>query len=75
VQDRLKLDRRRLESAHLMYAAMNVAKWYPESFSGIQFESGNIDKTTDELTPVYHFAFSKEYAGTLFSVHSALSEK
>lgn len=67
MKDRLKLDRRRLESAHFMYAAMNVAKWYPESFSGIEFELGNIDKTTDELTPVYHFAFSKEYAGTLIA--------
>jgi len=43
VKDRLKLDRRRLESAHFMDAAMNVAKWYPESFSGIEFELENID--------------------------------
>ena len=31
--ERIGLDRRRLEIAHLQYAALVVQDWYPESFS------------------------------------------
>ena len=35
--ERIGLDRRRLEIAHLQYAALVVQDWYPESFLIIQY--------------------------------------
>ena len=33
LRDRLKLDRRRLEDAHIIYAALNVMNFYPDAFT------------------------------------------
>lgn len=63
VWDRIKLDRRRLEAAHLLYAILNVTEWYFGLKDKFHFTRGNLDDAIDKITPLYHNAFSKEYAG------------
>ena len=36
LEDRLKIDRRRLEAAHLLFAALNVYGWYHDDFKDVK---------------------------------------
>lgn len=59
---RLKLDRRRLETAHFRYAMLVVASWYPTDLPMPTFGS-DIGMTLLEFTPLYHKAFHSNYSG------------
>lgn len=61
--DRLRLDRRRLESAHLLFAALKVHSWYTHSLPTLKFKLGELDQVLLELVPSYHSAFSTTYTG------------
>ena len=67
VQDaeRLAMDRRRLELAHLKYAILKVCSWYPESLcvKDIVFMPGNVDELVLEFSKKYYLLFSSKYAG------------
>ena len=63
----MKMDRRRLEHAHVRFAMLNVAQWYKESFEGVDiiFWLDQSDSTLLEFTPLYQAAFYKKYSGML----------
>lgn len=63
----MKLDRRRLEAAHIMYAVLRVISWYPVSFGAHlkEFKPAHFDNILKEITPIFHKCFSREYAGEL----------
>ena len=66
VQDaeRLGMDRRRLELAHLKYAILNVCSWYPSlCVKDIVFVPGNVDERVLEFSKKYYLLFSSKYAG------------
>ena len=65
--DRQPLDRRRLESAHFLYAVLSIVQEHPEDFSltDINIHHGDIDQILDDVTPKYHNIFSKIYSGIL----------
>ena len=63
MDDRLKLDRHRLECGHLLFAALKVCKWYPGIISQLDFELGEFDKLLLDMVPKYYLAFSSKYAG------------
>ena len=65
LQDRLLLDRRRLECAHLLFAALKVCRWYLQELPILQFELGELDKVLLDLVPSYHSVFCNHYAGML----------
>ena len=59
---RIKLDRRRLETAHLLYAFLTVQLWYPNALEGVQYKAGDLNGVLLDITPMYHSTFSKVYA-------------
>ena len=59
----MKLDRRRLETAHLLYAFLTIQVWYPNAFGDVQYKAGDLDGVLLDITPMYHSIFSKVYAG------------
>jgi len=67
----MKMDRRRLEHAHIRYAVLNVAEWYHNfDVKKILFTSDQSEKTLQEFTPLYMKAFYEMYSSkyTLFTV-------
>ena len=58
------MDRHRFEAAHLKYASLRMASWYPEAIRGgnIKFEGDAMD-TLDEITPALFDCFKTKYAG------------
>lgn len=63
LHDRLMLDRRRLESAHLLFATLRVYQWYPNMIPQVRFQLGELDQHLLEIVPLYHSAFIGHYAG------------
>ena len=67
VMNRLQLDRRRLEAAHLRYAVLNISSQF-NLFTGdhahITLES-DIYQTLKEFTPAFFKAFTSKYAGSV----------
>ena len=63
LHSRIKLDRRHLETAHLLYAFLTIQLWYPNAFEGVQYQAGDLDGVLLDITPMYHSIFSKVYAG------------
>lgn len=61
-EDRLKLDRRRLEEAHLKFCVLDVYKRYPEAFPRWVI-STSVQQTLEDVTPLYYKAFADKYAG------------
>ena len=61
--DRKKSDRRRLECAHFKYAVLQVAGWYPRSFSQPISFYPDIKETLVNVTPGYQKAFHTFYSG------------
>ena len=62
---RMSLDRRRLEDAHIIYAILNVMRWYPNGFSDVDkiLKPAHFNDILSHLTPVFHKCFSEKYAG------------
>lgn len=54
------MDRRRLEAAHLKYASLQMATWYPEAISNsaIKFE-GDVMATLNAITPALFLLLSQ----------------
>ena len=67
--ERIKMDRRRLENAHIRYAILTISKWYPDHFScnNIAFTSDTAS-TLLEFTPLYQEIFHQTYSGILLTV-------
>ena len=66
LRKRQLLDRRRLEDAHLKFACLQIAKWYPQSFKhhNLVF-TPSLNETLQKLTPVYHEAFLGFYSSKI----------
>ena len=58
---RASLDRRRLEEAHLKYAALHVYTWYPDFFPVMSMAS-SIQQILADMTPTFYTAFSMYYS-------------
>ena len=71
--ERIGLDRRRLEIAHLQYAALVVQDWYPESFSlfDTTFLSGELDKSIEDISKKWYILFSAKYSGKAYTCKTA----
>lgn len=64
LSNRLKLDRRRLTTAHLRYAVLRVASMYPEGFNTCDVViDADINTTLDAITPKFFSLFRSRYAG------------
>lgn len=61
---RQQLDRCRFEAAHLKYASLQMATWYPKaiSYNCVKVE-GDIMDTLNEITPALFLGFEENYAG------------
>ena len=66
LKDRITLDRRRLEDAHMIYAVLRVLSWYPAKFGPEQkvFRPSCFNKILRHITPKFHQCFSERHAGT-----------
>jgi len=66
LKERITLDRRRLEDAHMIYAVLNVMAWYPESFGPEtrKLKPTNFNEVLSHITPIFHECFSEKYTGT-----------
>ena len=61
--EQLRVDRRRLEAAHLKYATLKVMKWYPETFKTYRI-CVKQENTLEKITGYFYSAFTSRYAGT-----------
>ena len=66
--ERKKLDRRRLEAAHLLYAALQVCHWYPDILPALKIHPGELDSALAQIVSQYHTAFSNYYSGKMYLV-------
>ena len=64
LNERVKVDRRRIEEAFFQYAMLQVASWYPDKLS---LSTMPLHAKTMEILPqivsVYHGAFMRRHAG------------
>lgn len=62
--NRIALDHRRLEMAHLQYALLQVCGWYPDQLhtSKIAIIPGDFDATIAYVGGVYYSLFAEKYA-------------
>ena len=60
--DRLSLDRRRLEEAHMRFCILDVFQRYPQTFPTWKILP-SLQRNLDEIIPHYFSAFSTKYAG------------
>ena len=60
--DRLQLDRRRLEEAHMKFCILDVFKRYPQAFSTWKI-STSLQQNLNNIIPHYFSVFSAKYAG------------
>ena len=61
------MDRRRLQEAFFQYALLRVASWYPKHIVLEQlWLHDDLPKTLLNITPIFHKAFTEEYAGWLY---------
>ena len=65
LDSRLRMDRRRLECAHIRYAMLRVVQWYTYDLitSKVLFHS-NPSLTLLEFTPLFQALFHHTYSGT-----------
>ena len=63
--ERQVMDRRRLEEAFMQYMILKICSWYPQDipFNEVQLH-GHLDKSLNKYAPIFHKAFSKNYAGS-----------
>lgn len=58
IVERYKLDRRRVEAAHMQYAILQVISWYPALFSAREvLLHTDTDETLTGVVSLYHGAF------------------
>lgn len=63
LRTRHKLDRRRLEDAHLKYALLLIVADYPDVFNKLDMMvSSNIQETLQSITSKYYCGFQNRYA-------------
>jgi len=65
LNQRIRLDRRRFESAHLKYAMLNIQRCYPTLSTLSITVTGEIKETMLSFTPAFYQAFCKEYSSRL----------
>ena len=71
LNERQKVDRRRIEDAVFQYALLTVASWYPEFLEPSKLPMhGQTTATIFDSTTVYHGAFMKRYSGMLSYISS-----
>lgn len=65
LRDRLKLDRRRMEDAHMIYAVLNVMNFYPDAFTKDDklFRPAHFNEVLCAITPKFYKCFSEMYSG------------
>jgi len=56
------LDQRRLEEAHLKFCVLDVYQKFKDHFPNWEINH-NLHQTLDDITPVFHKAFSSKFAG------------
>lgn len=61
VSDRFNLDRRRLESAHMQFALLKVARWYEMDLNAISLHSDTTE-TMGAVIENYHGLFMAHYS-------------
>ena len=67
LQERQKLDWRRMEDAFFQYAVLTVASWYGQHFSLCQLPMHNLaSETVAHVTETYHGLFMSHYSGELW---------
>ena len=68
LNERVKVDRRRIEEAFFQYALLRVTLWYPDQLS---MSTLPLHNKTMEILPrivsVYHGAFMKRHAGNNYT--------
>lgn len=68
--ERSRLDRRRVEVAHLHFAILQVASWYPEHMDLFTLPlHANLDDTLTKLVAKYHGVFMSCYASKILLGH------
>ena len=71
LNDRIRVDRRRIEDSFFEYAILRAASWYPETFDLDKLPLHSEAKNTlSYFTTIYHGAFMAKYA----SMYSRTSE-
>ena len=60
--DRVALDRRRLEEAHMRFCILDVLQRYPQLSPTLKLHS-SLQQNLDNIIPLYYDAFSLRYAG------------
>lgn len=65
LNERHKVDRRRVEDAFFQYTLLKAASWHPAYFdiSHLPLHAKSLD-TISEFSTVYHAAFMEKYSGT-----------
>ena len=65
----MKLDRRRLEAAHLKYAVLTTMARYPDicNHKGLTI-STSLSDTIEDTAPMFYKEFMSKYAGTWLPV-------
>ena len=58
---RCKLDRRRIEAAHLQFAILQVALWYHLAVNKLALHT-DMDSTLSDVVKEYHGIFTAHYA-------------
>lgn len=61
---RIRLDRRRFESAHLKYAMLMIQNRYPGSATSPVAMTAYVMHTLQKFTPAFYDAFCEKYSGT-----------
>lgn len=62
--DRLKMDRRRFELAHLKYAVLKIAERYADDLNLTDIPiTPDLKATLEKITPVFYSSFRARYAG------------
>ena len=63
LQFRIRLDRRRLESAHLKYAMLRLQSRHPLTSKIPIKMTSDVSDMLQKFTPVFYEAFSKAFSG------------
>jgi len=65
LKNRVTLDRRRLEDAHMIWAVLTVMEWYPENFGpeAMMLRPAHFNDSLSQITLRFHKSFSEKYAG------------
>ena len=68
LMERGRLDRRRLEAAHMKDGVLSVASWYPCDIGPAEIAfSSDLEQTLLGYTPVFQHAFHKKYSSVTYS--------